>query len=352
MLGLITLGLMLIMIYGLVSLAVKGKVASPHHVEKNPGTLSVCMILKDQHTLTPLQLENNLNTVASYPGAELLLMVQGLEAEVHAYEDMQKRYPMLKVFMVPNHPQVTSVSGWMMQELLKIAKGDYLLLLHSQLDLDLTMLESSVTEARQTRLAIYGLAQIKRDWFLSESVLALTPQLLISSLKIPKSWKKNIRLASLSDYTNYFLLITREQLKNMGSTELSLKGPISPLVEEFIQKDELKFMYGEKHLVRRVPVSRALLQFEVRQLWQRLISSQEKAPLIIFIAGLIVWSFPWMFVLTHPYWALVGFLLLGIYRFFTKIVFQESWPNIILHPAACVFWWYGLAQVLCARRKA
>lgn len=350
MLGLITLGLMLVMIYGLVSLAVKGKVANTHAPKSN-AKFSVCMILKDQHALTPLQLQHNLEIISRFPQADFLLMVQGVEAEVHAYEEMQKRFPALKVYMVPNHPPVASVSGWMMQELLKLAQGDYIILLHSQLDLDENMIESALNESIHNNKAVYGLAQIKRDFFLAESVFALTPQLLIASLKIPQKWKNSIRLSALTDFTNYFLLLSRTQLKSMGDLDLSSKGAISTLWQELSNKDELKFMYGERHLARRVPPTRSLIHFEVRQLWTRLLGAKDKTSLILFILALLIWSFPWMFAITHPYWALVGFFLLGIYRFFTKIVFQESWPNIILHPVACVFWWYGLAQVIWARRS-
>lgn len=351
MLGLITLGLMVIMIYGLVSLAIRGKVAS-QQAPMTQSLVSICMILKDQHALSPLQLENNLKVISEFPQAEFLLMVQGLEAEVHAYEEMQKRFPALKVFMVPNHPSVTSVSGWMMQELLKMAKGEHILLLHSQLDLDASMINSAVNECEQNQKAIYGLAQTKRDFFLAESVFALTPQLLISSLKIPQKWKKNFRLFTLSDYTSYFLLLNRNQLTSLGQIDLSKSGAVSELCQKLSNEDLLRFMYGERHLTRRIPPTRNLIQFEVRQIWNRLLNAKDKTSLIIFILALLVWSFPWMFALTHPYWALVGFFLLGIYRFFTKIVFQESWPNVILHPLACLFWWYGLAQAIWARRSA
>lgn len=351
MLGLITLGLMIIMIYGLVSLAVRGKVATTH-APAATGPLSICMILKDQHALTPLQLEHNLQVISKFEGAEFLLMVQGVEAEVHAYEEMQKRFPHLKVYMVPNHPQVASVSGWMMQELLHLAKGEHIILLHSQLDLDESMINSAVNENIQNNKAVYGLSQTKREFFLSESIFALTPQLLISSLKIPQKWKNSIRLSALSDFTSYFLLLSRKQLQSLGQIDLAATGVVSTLCQELSQRDELRLMYGERHLTRRIPPTRSLLVYEVRQQWGRLLLAKDKTALVLFIAALIVWSFPWMFAITHPYWALVGFFLMGVYRFFTKIVFQESWPNVILHPLACVFWWYGLAQALWARRSA
>ncbi|GEM_PF-6361644 len=351
MFGLITLGLILVMIYGLVSQAVKGKVANSS-AGKVPGKLSICMILKDQHNLTPLQLENNLKVFSQLPDAEFLLMVQGIEAEVYAYEELQKRYPVLKVFMVPNHPQVSSVSGWMMQELLKLAKGDYLLLLQPQLDVNLEMINSAMSECAHEEMAVYGLAQVKREFFLAESVFALNPQLIISSLKLPLKWKKNIKLSSLSDFTNYFLLLNRKQLTELGPLDLTQTGPVSSLVDSLMNLQQLKLMYGERHLSRRVPQHRSLILFEIRQFWSRLLNSREKTPLILFSIALFVWSFPWLFAATHLYWALVGFALMGIYRFFTKIVFQESWPNLVLHPLACIFWWYGLAQVIWAKRKS
>lgn len=351
MLGLITLGLMLVLIYGLVSLAVRGKVASTH-APKTQDSFSVCMILKDQHALSPLQLENNLKTISHYPKAEFLLMVQGLEAEIHAYEELQKRYPFLKILLVPNHPEVQSLSGWMMEELLKISKGDYLLMLHSQLDLDEHMIDSAVNECQQNNKAVFGLPQLKRDFFLTESIFALSPQLILASLKIPPRWQKNIHLFGLADFSTYFLLLSRKQLESMGALNLARQGIISPVVENLTEKNELKFMYGEKHLKRRLPLTRSVALFEVRRFWDRLISAKEKSSLILFILALLIWSFPWLVVLTHHYWALVGFFFLGIYRFFTKIIFQESWPNMLLHPMACVFWWYGLAQVLWAKRKA
>ncbi len=349
MVGLIALALMIIMIYGLVSLAVRGKVAGPNAPKAN-SRFSICMILKDQHALSPLQLEHNLTIVSKYENAEFLLMVQGMEAEVHAYEEMQKRFPSLKVFMVPNHPVVASVSGWMMQELLKLAKGDYLILLHSQLDLDEGMINSAINECQNNAKAIYGLSQMKREFFLAESVFALTPQPIISSLKIPQKWKENIKLLNLTDFTSYFVLLSREQLNSMGNLDLSHSGAVSEICHQLANKDELRFMYGEKHLTRRIPSTRNLILFEIRQIWNRLINAKDKRSIVLFIVGLLVWSFPWMIAITHPYWALVGFFLLGIYRFFTKIVFQETWPNIILHPLACLFWWYGLAQALWARR--
>src|SRR5690606_34676693 len=105
-----------------------------------------------------------------------------------------------------------------------------------------------------------------------------------------------------------------------------------------VKKHVYHLAFGEKHLLRFYPENFKSVLYQVRDQWDDLWNRKDKSGFWLYLIVVSLWSLPVICFLTHPYWSIAGFFLLVLYRFFTKIVFQESWLTIFLHPLACVVW--------------
>ena len=103
-------------------------------------------------------------------------------------------------------------------------------------------------------------------------------------------------------------------------------------------KQSYGLAFGEKHLKRHYPEDLGIHIQQLKIYWEELWSKGDRTGLWLFALALFIWSFPIVCFFTHPFWALAMIALLAIYRFFSKIVFQESLAATILHPFACVAW--------------
>jgi hypothetical protein len=77
---------------------------------------------------------------------------------------------------------------------------------------------------------------------------------------------------------------------------------------------------------------------ELKRYWEYLWTKEDKRGAALYLSILFIWSFPVFCFFTHPFWSLASIILLALYRFFSKIVFQESWGAIALHPFGVLFW--------------
>jgi hypothetical protein len=104
--------------------------------------------------------------------------------------------------------------------------------------------------------------------------------------------------------------------------------------------------FGEKLLLRYYSSDFKTLVFKMRDDWSVLWDKQDKTSFWLLIAATFLWSFPFLFLISHPLQSLASFFLLVLYRFFSKIIFQESWTAIALHPLACGVSLYSLGWFL------
>lgn len=96
--------------------------------------------------------------------------------------------------------------------------------------------------------------------------------------------------------------------------------------------------YGERHLRRYYPEDLKVQIFQMKTYWDELWSSGDRAGFWLYVACLFIWVFPVLFFFSHPFQAIGSFMLLVLYRFFSKIVFQESWRGIALHIFGAIVW--------------
>ena len=105
-----------------------------------------------------------------------------------------------------------------------------------------------------------------------------------------------------------------------------------------LENKSYSIAFGEKHLLRYYPEDLREQIYHLKKFWEELWQNGERQGLIRYLTVLFIWSFPILCLFSHPFWSLGSLVLLLLYRFFTKIVFQESWTAVLLHPIATIVW--------------
>ncbi len=112
-----------------------------------------------------------------------------------------------------------------------------------------------------------------------------------------------------------------------------------------------RLAFGEKQLIRYYNNDNRQLVAQLKERWSELWNRKDKMGFCLYVLILFLWSFPILCFFTHPFLSIASFFLLILFRFFTKIVFQESWAAVALHPFGCAVWLATFAWWLTDKTK-
>ena len=331
MLGLLALGLTAIMIYTLVKNALLGKQLSKDDEFTGSIELIVPVLEKSEFFLEAWP-----RTISSQ--LKVHVLVDGHHPSLSAWQELQTQIPYLEIHSFPMRPSHVDPVPWMLEQISGKISSQVVIIGDSELiptEHAFLSIARSVVEKKRSYFVVPQTAKFN---ILGEAISVLNPTLAFTSFFGFKKWRRNLTHPLLS-ISQGWMAMSFETFK-----EIDFKAARISTWKEFISRqwDEQKKTYhlafGEKQLLRYYPQDTKVLSHQLRDRWEDLWNKKDKVGFWLYASALFLWSFPVLCLFTHPFWAIASIFLLILYRFFSKIVFQESWRSILLHPVACMFW--------------
>lgn len=337
MLGLFCLGLTSIMIYTLVKNALLGKQLSRGEQFNGTIELIIPVTAKSEFFLEAWQ-----NSASSFHlGAGQLkvhVLIDGHHPSLTAWEQLRSKIPFLEIHVFTMRPSHVEAVPWMMEQIAPKISASVVLIGDAELvptEFAFHSIANSIIEKDRSYFVVPQTAKFNT---LGEAISVLNPTLAFTSFFGFRRWRRNLThpLLSISQGWMAMSLKTFKEIDFKVVRISTWKEAISRQWDE--QRKTYHLAFGEKHLLRYYPEDTKNLMYQLRDKWEDLWSRRDKTGFWLYLIALFLWSFPLVCFITHPFWSLASFFLLMLYRFFTKIVFQESWRSIALHPVACIFW--------------
>jgi hypothetical protein len=345
MLGLLALGLTSIMIYTLVKNALLGKqLAKDDHFN---GTVELIIpVAPNSEFFLEAWGEIHIQQLKVH------ILIDGHHPSLNAWMELKTKMPYLEIHSFPMRPTHVEAIPWMLDQIAPKIQGEVVIIGDSELvptEHAFLSIAKNVTDKERSYFVVPQTAKFN---VLGEAISVLNPTLAFASFFGFRKWQRNLThpLLSISQGWMAMTLKTFKELDFKTVRISTWKEAISRQWDE--QKKTYHLAFGEKHLLRYYPEDLRVLTFQLRGRWEDLWKKRDKVGFWLFIVALFLWSFPVICLLTHPFWSLASLFLLTLYRFFSKIVFQESWKSILLHPVACIFWIGTLVWFVSDKIKA
>lgn len=345
MLGLLVLGLTSLMIYTLVKNALLGR--QLNREDKFNGRIDLIIPVTPH---SEFFIDGWINSVSSFhllpEQLKIHLLIDGHHPSLNAWLHMKEKIPFMQIHcftMKPNHVEAVP---WMLAQIAPQITSEIVIIGDAELVPSNEAFLSIGRNVTEKGRAYFVLPQTAKFNLTGEAIASLNPTLAFASIFGLKKWRQ-LPTNALMSVAQGWLAMDLKTFKTIdfGLIRLSSwKEAIARLWEEKNQKFYLAF--GEKYLLRHYPFDLQGHLLHLKDQWKVLWTKKDKKGFWFFIIALFTWSFPIICFYSHPFWALASIFLLVIYRFFTKIVFQESWFSIILHPLASICWivsfiWWG-----------
>jgi hypothetical protein len=337
MLGLLALGLITIMIYTLVKNALLGKQLSKN--DQYNGTIELIIPVTATSEVFLEAWQKNLSSFPFLPDqVKIHILVDGHHPTLNDWQTLASTIPYLEIHNFPMRPTHLGPVAWMLDQIATKIQGNIVIIGDANLvPTGNAFLSVAKTVAEKGR-SYFIVPQTAKFHILGEAISVLNPTLAFASFFGFKKWRRNISHPLLG-ISEGWMAMTHETFKQLSFKSIkveSWKAAISKQWDE--QNKTYHLAFGEKNLLRFYPTDVKELFQKLHDDWGILWIKRDRMGFWLFLIALFLWSFPVVCLLTHPFWAIASFFLLVLYRFFSKIVFQESWISIALHPVACVAW--------------
>lgn len=335
MLGLLALGLTSVMIYTLVKNALMGKQLSKD--DQFNGSIELILPISAK---TDFFLEAWQNTVSSFASGQIKVhvLIDGHHPSLNAWEQLKEKLPYIEIHGFPMRPSHVEAIPWMLEQMAPKITASVVIIGDAELVPTEHAFHSIAKTVTEKNRSYFIVPQTAKFTTIGEAVSVLNPTLAFTSFFGFKRWARNLThpLLSISQGWMAMPLQTFKEIDFKSVRISTWKEAISRQWDE--QKKTYFLAFGEKQLLRYYPEDFKTLVYQLRAKWDELWERRDKSGFYLFLVALFLWSFPVVCFLTHPFWSIASLFLLILYRFFSKIVFQESWRAIILHPIACMVW--------------
>ena len=344
MLGFLALGATTIMICTLIKNALMGK-----QLAADEGYIGNIELIIPVTSRSALYVDSWLGQVDSYrfsPGQlRIHVLIDGHHPSLTGWQEIQRRMPFIEIHSFTMRPAHVEATPWMLDQVASTIHSNVVILGDSELTPSGTVFSAiakCVTEKGRTFFIVPQTAKLS---LLGEAISTLNPTLAFTSLFGFKHWRKNLSHPLLAVSQGWLAMPTEtfKQLDFKSSRLSSWKELIIRQLDE--KKTSFYLAFGEKQLIRHYSQDLKEQMFQLKGFWEENWKRKTHGGFWFFLLALFLWSFPIVCFITHPYWSIAGIFLLMLYRFFTKIVFQERWSAAFLHPIAVLalllslFWW-------------
>lgn len=337
MLGLMVLGLTTVMIYTLVKNALVGTQISSN--EEYFGSVDLIIPIKGQSDfylepwLKNLSLPNR-----SATKIKIFILIDGHHPSLSVWQELQNKIPFVEIISFISRPVGREVVPWMIEQVKDKVSANVVIIGDPELVPTLDAFSSIGKLVSEKRKAYFILPQTQKLNTLNEAVACLNPTLALASTFGFRKMRRNVShpLVSISQG---WMGMPQAMFKEFNWSKVNIASWKEALAKGWELENQTYILaFGEKHLLRYYPEDLKIHVHQLAHYWAELWQKGERSGFWLYLISLFIWSFPVFFFFTHPFWSLGSICLLVLYRFFTKIVFQESWGAMGLHPVGALVW--------------
>ncbi|MFP5384657.1 MAG: hypothetical protein ACLGHN_01165 [Bacteriovoracia bacterium] len=337
MLGLAALALTVIMIYTLVKNALIGTQLSSGDTFAGTIELIIPITSRSEFYLEPWM--KNLSYFRELSDkVRIHIIIDGHHPAVSAWQELHQKLPYVELHSFLMRPLGRDAVPWMLEQISPKIQGDVVILGDAELVPTESAFLSISKLVSEKQKPYFVLPQTHRQNILGEAVASLNPTLALASIFGFRKIRRNVSHPLVS-IAQGWMAMPLSFFQKFEWSKVNIPSWKEALAKGWdLENKSYILAFGEKHLQRYYPEDLRIQALQLRTYWEELWLKGERTGLVLYLVVLFIWSFPLLFFVSHPFWSLASLLLLILYRFFTKIVFQESWGAMILHPLACIVW--------------
>ncbi len=337
MLGLIVIALTFVMIVTLVRNALVGKQLTAD--ESFHGTVELIIPITSR---SEFYIEPWMSALDSLQGLQgrlkIHILIDGHHPAMTAWNELSQKLPFVELHSFINRPVGGHAVPWMLKEISSKITSDVVIIGDSELVPSEVAFVSLAHYVKQKDRAYFVLPQTVKGNILGESIALLNPTLALASVFGFRKFRSNISHPMMSIAQGWFGM-PLATFREIEFSKIRVSSWKQGLAEYFDSNHKFfGLAYGEKYLRRYYPEEVRVQIFQMKTYWDELWSRGDRAGFWLYVACLFIWVFPVLFFFSHPFQAMGSFMLLCLYRFFSKIVFQESWSGIALHLFGALVW--------------
>jgi hypothetical protein len=337
MLGLFVLAITFMMIFVLVKNALSGKQLNADDSYSGTIELIIPITTRSEFYLEPWM--KTLEHLQKLSGQlKIHILIDGHHPAVTAWQELSPRLPFVQIHSFVNRPMEANPCAWMIEQIAPSISGSVVIIGDAELVPTEHAFLSLARFVTQKGRAYFVLPQTARINLTGEAISLLNPSLALVSVFGFKKLRRNISHPLMS-IAQGWMGMPLETFQQINFKKIDVFSWKLALAREWDISGKLYGLaFGERHLKRYYPEDLKSHINQMKTYWDELWINGDKAGVWLFVAALFVWSFPIIFFPSHPFWSIGSLCLLLLYRFFTKIIFQESWGGVILHPFGALVW--------------
>lgn len=336
MLGLVALGLTVVMIYTLVKNALIGTQLSSGDKYAGKIELIIPITTRSEFYLEPWI--KNLSSFNLEGQVKIHVLIDGHHPAVTAWQELQEKLPYVELHSFVTKPLGRESVPWMMEQMAPKITADVVIIGDAELvptEYAFISLAKLVSEKQKP---YFVLPQTQRQNIIGEAIACINPTLALASIFGFRRIRRNVSHPLVS-IAQGWMGMTQSMFQQFDWSKINIASWKEALAKGWDMENKSYILaFGEKHLLRYYPEDVMIQVAQLKTYWEELWLKGERMGLWLYLMTLFIWSFPIFCFVTHPFWSVASVLLLVLYRFFTKIVFQESWGAMILHPVATLVW--------------
>ncbi|HXH74983.1 MAG TPA: hypothetical protein VNJ08_08460 [Bacteriovoracaceae bacterium] len=284
--------------------------------------------MKSLHSFRTLQ-GNNLR---------IHILIDGHHPAMTAWQELHQKLPFVELHSFPLRPEGEAAIPWMIRQISPQIRGRIVIIGDAELVPTESAFLSLAHHVAKANKPFFVLPQTARLTHMGESVAVLNPTLALASVFGFKKYRRNLSHPLMS-IAQGWMGMSLKLFHELDWGKMALPSWKQSIAEQWDRSQQsYTVAFGEKHLLRYYPDEVRVQIQQMRTYWEELWSNGDRAGLWLFAVAIFLWFFPIASFWFFPLWSIATLILLGLYRFFSKIVFQERWPSVFLHPFGCMVW--------------